>query len=211
MTLSFARSTSRPFSFGITRSSMPIEIPRLRRVVEAEVLETIEHLYRQLEPAAQVACTARAAAEPFLLIRLVDERDLVRQIVVEDDAADRGLDDLSVELLHGRVQDVLIVVPGGQVHVRTAQSGSGSASASRRRPTRAPAERHPRSGTPAARRRSASAAASRPHPSRCRRSVRRPWPAASPWSSSSSRARCPARAPMIGVPFAGDRCCWTTA
>ena len=38
--------------------------------------------------------------QALLLEQAVDERDLVRQVHVEDDAADGGLDELLVELLN---------------------------------------------------------------------------------------------------------------
>ena len=75
-------------------SSTPMEMPALRRVEEAEVLQIVEHLHGQ--------CVAEVDEAKFdqvlqaaLLEQTVDERDLIGQVHVEDDAADGGLDELS--------------------------------------------------------------------------------------------------------------------
>ena len=53
----------------MTMSSMPIEMPARGRVAEAEVLDLVEHLDRDLETEAQVAVVAPAAPMPFFLSR----------------------------------------------------------------------------------------------------------------------------------------------
>ena len=55
---------------------------------------------------------------PFLRNQTVNERNLGRKMVVEDDAANGGLDDLVLELEHFSVHDVLVVERRGQIHER---------------------------------------------------------------------------------------------
>ena len=58
----------------------------------------VEHLHRQVVAVVDVA-VADEVLQAALLEQAVDERDLVGQVLVEDDAADGGLDQLVVDLL----------------------------------------------------------------------------------------------------------------
>src|SRR6185436_1083961 len=80
----------------------------LRRVEEAEVLEAVEHL-DGLGVAVVDEAVVDEILQTLLLEESVDIRDLFRNVGVEDHAADGGLDDLAVELLHFAVDDVLVV------------------------------------------------------------------------------------------------------
>ena len=182
ITSSRALPTSAAFSFGMIRSSMPIDRPDLRRVGEAEVLQRVEHLDRLLEPELQVAAL-HELLQPLLLQQAVDERHLRRNRLVEDDAADGGVDDLVLDRLHFGAQHVLIVARGGQV-----LQIAGVAQPDRRQRLELARPRAPASRRPG-----------------CRTRGPRPWRRSSPWSGSSSRARCPAtesrsarRAPATG-------------
>ena len=114
MTSSRALLTSATFSFGMIRSSMPIDRPDLRRVGEAEVLERVEHLDGLLEPELQIAALHQLL-QPLLLEQAVDERHARRNLLVQDHAADRRVDDLVAHRLHLGVQHVLIVARRGQI------------------------------------------------------------------------------------------------
>src|SRR6185436_6842474 len=87
----------------------------LRRVEEPEVLETVEHLH-SLGVAVVDEAVVDEILQTFLLEEAVDIRDLFRNVGVEDHAADGGLDDLLVELLHFAVDDVLVVEVLGEIH-----------------------------------------------------------------------------------------------
>ncbi len=88
---------------------------RLGRVGEAEVLERVEHLDGLLEPELQVAATARAAAGPSSSSRPLTNGISVRKRLVQDDAADGGVDDLVLDRLHLGAEHVLVVARRGQV------------------------------------------------------------------------------------------------
>ena len=60
--------------------------------------------------------------QALLLEQAVDVRHPLRQRVIENDAANRGVDDPAVERFHGRVQHVLVVTTDGEVHKLAAQT-----------------------------------------------------------------------------------------
>ncbi len=101
--------TSVFFASGVTRSSMPMEMPALRRVEEAERLQVVQHLHRHLVAEAEVAVVDERL-KPLLLERAVDVGQPLRNLVVEDDAADGRVDDAAHVLLHGGAHHVLRVV-----------------------------------------------------------------------------------------------------
>ncbi len=78
------------------------------RVGEAELLEAVEHLDGLLETVAEIA-RLHELLQPLLLQQAVDERHALRNRVVQDDAADGGVDDLVVDRLHFGVDDRLVV------------------------------------------------------------------------------------------------------
>ena len=84
------------------------------RVGEAEVLERVEHLDGLLEPELEVAAL-HELLQPLLLEQAVDERHAGRNLLVQNDASDRRVDDLVGHRLHFGVQHVLIVSRGGEV------------------------------------------------------------------------------------------------
>ena len=79
-----------------------------RGVEEAELLHFIQHLDGDLQAVLQIAILHQLR-ETLLLEQAVDEGHLVRQHVVQDDAADRGVHVLLVEFDRLGVQDVLVV------------------------------------------------------------------------------------------------------
>src|SRR6185436_2711426 len=87
---------------------------RLRRVREAEVLERVEHLDGLLEAEAQIAAL-HELLQALLLQQAVHVRHLRGNLLIQNHAADRRVDDLLVDLLDFRAQHVLIVARGGQV------------------------------------------------------------------------------------------------
>ena len=87
---------------------------RRGRELEAERLDLVEHLDRDFETEAQVA-VVHQRADALLLEQAVDVRHAFGQVVVQDGAADRGVDESALDLYRLGVNDVLIVVRGGQV------------------------------------------------------------------------------------------------
>ena len=83
-------------------------------VAEAQVLDGVEHLDRLLEAEAQVA-VLHEVLQALLAEQAVDEGHALGQVVVQDDAADRGVDDLVLDVLDLGVDHVLVVVDGGEV------------------------------------------------------------------------------------------------
>jgi hypothetical protein len=77
-------------------------------VEEAERLDVVEHRHRGLETEAQIA-VLHQLREALLLEQAVDERHVVRQHVVQNDAADRRVHVLLVVLNRLGVHDVLLV------------------------------------------------------------------------------------------------------
>jgi hypothetical protein len=63
-------------------------------VEEAEFLQLIEHQNGLLRDRSAGSSTARAAWTPFFLSKAVDEGHLRRQVIVEDHAADGGVQEL---------------------------------------------------------------------------------------------------------------------
>src|SRR6185437_6433135 len=95
-------------------------------VLEAELLDAVERANGDLEAEVQVAVVDELA-DALLLEQTVDERNPLRQRVIEDGAADRGGDVLLVEVHGLGVRDVLVVVGRGHV-----EHGAGVAQADRR-------------------------------------------------------------------------------
>ncbi len=83
-------------------------------VGEAEVLEAVEHLDRLLEAEVEVA-VLHHLLQPLLLQQAVHERHHRRQRRVEDDAADRRVDDLVRDRLRLGLQHALVVARDGHV------------------------------------------------------------------------------------------------
>ena len=83
-------------------------------VEEAEFLELVEHQHGALQAEAQVAVIDELL-HALLLDQAVDEGHLLRQVIVEDHAADGGVDELALHHDRLGVRHVLIVVGGGQV------------------------------------------------------------------------------------------------
>ncbi len=70
-------------------SSMPIEMPARVAYRNPSSFISIEHPHRDLQAELQVA-VLNELGETLLLQKAVDERHLVRQHVIENDAAYRG-------------------------------------------------------------------------------------------------------------------------
>ena len=85
--------------------------------MEAEVLDAVEHLDRDFEAEVQVAVVDQLA-DALLLEQAVDVRHARGQRVVQDGAADGGVDVLLVEFDRLGVGQVLIVVGRGHVEHR---------------------------------------------------------------------------------------------
>ena len=85
-----------------------------RCIEEAELLDFVEHLHRDLQAELQIA-VLHQLAHALLLQKAVDERHLLRKNVVEDDAADRRVHVLLGELDRLGVHDVLVIERLGQV------------------------------------------------------------------------------------------------
>ena len=81
---------------------------------KAELLQAVEHLDGLLEPVTEIA-RLHELLQPFLLQEPVDVGHSLRQRVVENDAADGGVDDLVLDRLNLGVQHVLIVPRRGHV------------------------------------------------------------------------------------------------
>ena len=94
---------------------------RLGGVEEGDLLDLVEHLDR-LVVAQRDEAVADQVLQAALLQQAVDERDLLRQVHVEDHPADGGLDQLAVELLELGVHDVLLVELRVEVDVRAPSS-----------------------------------------------------------------------------------------
>ena len=86
-------------------------------VTEAEVLDLVEGLDGDFETEVEVAVVDQLA-DALLLEQAVDVRHALGERIVEDGAADRGVDVLLVELDRLSVGEVLVVVGGGHVEDR---------------------------------------------------------------------------------------------
>src|ERR1019366_8456161 len=64
--------------------------PGARGVQEAQRLDLVQHVDGDMQPELEVA-VLHQLRQPFLLQKAVDERHVLGQVVVEDDAADRGV------------------------------------------------------------------------------------------------------------------------
>src|SRR5579862_394801 len=84
------------------------------RKAEAQRLHLVEHLDRGFESKAQIAIIHQCA-DALLLEQAVDVRHALGKVIVEDGAADRRIDERALHLNRLSVNDVLIVVRGGQV------------------------------------------------------------------------------------------------
>ena len=87
---------------------MPMEIPARVAYRKPSVLHLIEHRHGDRQAELQIAILHQLR-EALLLQQAVDERHLVGQHVVQDDAADRGVHVLLVELDRLGVHHVLVV------------------------------------------------------------------------------------------------------
>ena len=85
----------------MTMSSRPTERPLTGGVVEAEVLDAVEHRDGEFEAEVEVAVVDELA-DALLLEQAVDVGHALRERVVEDGAADGGGDELLVELAPAR-------------------------------------------------------------------------------------------------------------
>ena len=90
----------------------------LGRIEEGDLLQVIEHLDRQIVAVLDVA-VADEILQAALLEQAVDERDLFRQVHVEDDPADGGFDYRLLQRLDFGVDDVLIVELSLEIGVET--------------------------------------------------------------------------------------------
>ena len=79
-----------------------------RSVLEPEALEGVQHLDRFLDSIRQVA-EVDQAPQPLLFQEAVDERNLLGQVIVEDGAPDRSVDDIALHFLNFRVDDILFI------------------------------------------------------------------------------------------------------
>ena len=84
----------------------PDRNPGARRVQEAKRLDFVQHMHGDVQPKPQVAVLDHLRQALFLE-QTVDIRHVLRQVVVEDHAADRGIHILLHELDGLGVQDVL--------------------------------------------------------------------------------------------------------
>ena len=85
-----------------------------RCVEEAEFFQLVEHEHGLLEAEAQVAIL-HESLDAFLLEQTIDERHIRREVIVEDHAADGGVQELLVEMNWLGVRDVLVVVRVGKI------------------------------------------------------------------------------------------------
>ena len=83
-------------------------------VHEAEFLQLIEQHNGAFQAEAQVG-VVHELLNALLLEQAVDEREIARQVVVEDHAADGGLNELALQLHGNGVRHVLVVIRGGEV------------------------------------------------------------------------------------------------
>ena len=95
-------------------------------VLEAQFLELVEHLHGALQAKAQVAVVAELLHALFL-DEAVDERHFLGQVIVENHAADGGVDELALQRDRFGVRHVLIVVGGGEVDHFACRSADESA------------------------------------------------------------------------------------
>ena len=83
-------------------------------VEETEFFDLVEHRHRGFQSEMQVAVLDHLAGT-FLFQQAVDVGQHLGQVVVQNHAADGGLDELVVQCDGLGVQEVLVVVGGGQV------------------------------------------------------------------------------------------------
>src|SRR5205085_7465545 len=93
----------------------------LRRIEETHLLEVVEHLHREVVAVVDEA-VVHQLLQTLLLEKTVDERDLRRNVRVEDDAADGRLDELLVDVDDLGVRDVLVVELLGEIHETAADA-----------------------------------------------------------------------------------------
>src|SRR6266404_725076 len=92
---------------------------RFRGVRETKLLHVIEQNDRTLEPITQVG-VINQLLHTFLLQQTVDVGEILRQVRVENDPSDSGLNKLTFHPHRNGVRYVLIVVRGGEVDYFTA-------------------------------------------------------------------------------------------
>ena len=144
---------------------------RARRILEAQFLDAVQHADRDFKAEVLVAI-ADQLANALLLEQAIDEWHAFGKRVVQNGAADRGGDELLVELDRIGVHQVLIVVRSRHVeHARPCSAGESATASQPRRPG-APSELLQ-------------------HWQRCAlHPWRRPWT----WSGSTDQAQDPASA-----------------
>ena len=105
---------------------MPMDKSGAGRELEAQRLDFVEHLDRDLEAETQVA-VIHQRADTLFLEQAVDVGHALGQMVVQNRAADGRVDEGALDLNRLGVNDVLIVVGGGQVDqfARSSAGGSG--------------------------------------------------------------------------------------
>ena len=156
----------------------------LRGVEEAEFLQPVEHHHGLFEAEAQIAILHQRL-DALLLEQAVDERHVRGQVIVEDHAADGGVQELLVQVHRLGVRHVLIVVGVGEVdHLAGVAHADG-----REQFDFARFERHD------------------DFFGRSRRRGLRPWPWAWPWSCSRCRGPYPASEPQEGSRWPAKGCC----
>ena len=94
---------------------------RLRRVIEAQLFDVVEHGDRHLRPIAQVRI-AHQLAQAFFLQESIDEGHAFRHVVIENHTADCGVEHVVLGVDDFRVNDRLFIVCRCHIDQRTAIS-----------------------------------------------------------------------------------------
>ena len=89
--------------------------PRLGGVKETEGLDLVQHPHRGLQAEAQVA-VIHQPAKTFLPEQAVDEGHAAGQMIVENHAPDRSVDELVLHRDGLGVKHVLVIISGRQVN-----------------------------------------------------------------------------------------------
>ena len=87
----------------------------LGRIKETERLDFIQQLNGCLKSKSQVAIVAKRS-EPLLAEQTVNERHTRGQVIIEDDPAHGGVDELVLYCDRFRMQNVLVVIRGGEIN-----------------------------------------------------------------------------------------------
>ena len=89
--------------------------PGLGGVKETEGLDLVQHLHRGLQAETQVAVIDQHP-KTFLPQQAVDEGHAAGQMIVEDYAPDRSVDELALHRDGLGVKHILVIIGGGQVN-----------------------------------------------------------------------------------------------